>query len=171
VTGGNLSFRAPVAADAAECFDIERSAYEVEEAASLQKIAKRIADYPQGFLLLIVDGKIAGFINSGCAHQVAMSDEEFKQLIGHDPGAPNVVIMSVVVAPEFQGLGYSKRLMQEFINRMSELGKKTVHLMCKEHFVPFYEKLGFHYSGLSNSQHGGMRWHEMMMGLPQEAGK
>ena len=89
----NLVFRPPQPADVDRCFQIETSAYEGDEAATHAKIATRIAQYPQGFLLLEADGQIVGFINSGCAHDVVMSDEAFKELVGHDAAAPNVVIM------------------------------------------------------------------------------
>ncbi|PDT15553.1 GNAT family N-acetyltransferase [Rhizobium sp. J15] len=159
------TFRQAAPGDAARCFEIETSAYEGDEAATLAKIATRIAEYPQGFLILEAGGRILGFINSGCAFEVVMSDEAFKELIGHDPAAPNAVIMSVVVDPHEQGKGYSKLLMQEFIRRMSGMGKQTIHLMCKDRHVPLYEKLGYRYVRPSDSGHGGMAWHEMRMDL------
>jgi len=160
-------FRNAMPSDAARCYEIEISAYEGDEAATLEKIALRIGEYPQGFLVLEADGGIVGFINSGCAENVVMSDEDFKQLIGHDPDAENVVIMSVVVDPAFQGQGYSSLLMREFIARMEGMGKKTIHLMCKEHHVGLYEKFGYRYVKPSESDHGGMAWHEMVMDLPR----
>lgn len=93
--------------------------------ATLEKIEKRISQYAEGFLLLEADGEIAGFINSGCAHGVVMSDEAFMELVGHDPKALNVVIMSVVVDPRQQGKGYAKRLMETFSKRIQALGKET----------------------------------------------
>lgn len=158
-------FRNALPDDADRCFDIEASAYEGNEAANLAKIKKRIGMYPQGFLVLEVDGQIAGFINCGCAHNVEMSDEAFKELVGHDPDAPNVVIMSVVIDPLFQGQGLSRALMVEFVERMKQMGKRTIHLMCKEHHVPLYERFGYHYVQPSASDHGGMTWHEMSMAL------
>ena len=152
--------------DAARCYDIEISAYEGDEAATLEKISKRIALYPQGFIVLETAEGIAGFINSGCAEEVVMSDEAFKELIGHDPAAPNVVIMSVVVHPDFQGKGYAASLMNAFIRRMSQLGKQSIHLMCREQHVAMYEKFGFRYIKPSASDHGGLSWHEMVMTLP-----
>jgi len=158
-------FRTPTAADAERCYAIEIGAYEGDEAATLEKIRTRIAQYPQGFLVLENAGEIVGFINSGCAHEVVMSDEAFKELVGHDPAAPNVVIMSVVVDPAHQGKGYAKRLMEEFILRMKAAGKLTIHLMCKEQHVALYQKLGYQYVKPSPSDHGGMAWHEMVMFL------
>lgn len=158
-------FRNAKPTDAMRCCEIETDAYEGDEAATLEKISKRIEVYPDGFLTLSVEGEIVGFVNCGCAHDVEMSDEEFKDLVGHDPDAPNVVIMSVVVDPAHQGKGLSRALMVEFVWRMKRMGKSTIHLMCKEHHVPLYERFGYSYLQPSASDHGGMTWHEMSMEL------
>ena len=158
-------FRDAIPDDAARCYQIETSAYEGDEAATLEKIATRIARYPQGFLVLENADGIVGFINSGCAHEVVMSDEAFKELVGHSAEAPNVVIMSVVVDPAQQGKGHARSLMQTFVQRMKAMHKKTIHLMCKERHVPLYERMGYRYVRPSNSDHGGMVWHEMVMDL------
>jgi len=158
-------FRNAQPSDAIRCFEIETAAYEGDEAATLEKISKRIEVYPDGFLILEVEGEVVGFMNCGCAHDVEMSDEEFKELVGHDPNAPNVVIMSVVVDPAQQGNGLSRSLMVEFVGRMKKKGKSAIYLMCKEHHVPLYERFGYSYLHPSTSDHGGMTWHEMSMEL------
>ncbi|MEQ3709267.1 MAG: GNAT family N-acetyltransferase [Tateyamaria sp.] len=160
-----IEFRNAQPSDALRCFEIETAAYEGDEAATLEKISKRIEIYSQGFLILELEGMIVGFVNCGCAHEVEMSDEEFKELVGHDPDAPNVVIMSVVVDPTQQGKGLSRALMDEFVQRMRRMNKVTIHLMCKDHHVPLYEKFGYRYLQPSTSDHGGMDWHEMSMSL------
>lgn len=43
----NLQFRQPVMTDAERCYQIEVSAYEGDEAATLEKIRTRISQYPQ----------------------------------------------------------------------------------------------------------------------------
>ncbi|WP_448680343.1 GNAT family N-acetyltransferase [Pseudomonas nicosulfuronedens] len=160
------TFRTATLADTDRCFEIETTAYEGDEAATREKIATRIAQYPEGFLIMELDGEIIGFINSGCAHEVVMSDEAFKELVGHDPAAPNVVIMSVVIDPAQQGKGYATLLMRTFIEGMAGQGKRTIHLMCKDRHVPLYERFGYRYVKPSASDHGGMAWHEMVMELP-----
>ncbi|NVZ84950.1 GNAT family N-acetyltransferase [Pseudomonas yamanorum] len=160
-----LTFRNATPADATRCYEIETSAYEGDEAATLEKIATRIDLYPQGFLILEADGVVVGFINCGCADKVVMSDEAFKELVGHSADAPNVVIMSVVVDPAQQGKGYSTRLMTEFVQRMQAMGKKTLHLMCKDQHVALYTRMGYRYVQPSASDHGGMAWHEMVMDI------
>lgn len=158
-------FRYATPADTARCYAIESTAYEGDEAATREKIATRIAQYPQGFLLLERDGEILGFINAGCAWEVVMSDEAFKELVGHDPEAPNVVIMSVVVDPAYQGKGYASLLMREFVRQMRERGKEAIHLMCKTRHVDLYLRMGYRYVKPSDSDHGSMSWHEMEMAL------
>jgi N-acetylglutamate synthase-like GNAT family acetyltransferase len=160
-----LHFRQPTLEDAERCHAIEIGAYEGDEAATLEKIRTRIAQYPEGFLLLERQGEIIGLINSGCAFTVEMADEAFKELVGHDPAAPNVVIMSVVVDPAHQGQGHARRLMDAFIQRMNALHKQSIHLMCKEQHVELYRRMGYQYVQPSPSEHGGMAWHEMLMRL------
>lgn len=158
-------FRTATLADSSRCYGIEISAYEGDEAATEEKINTRIAQYPQGFLLMELDGDVIGFINSGCAYEVVMSDESFKDLVGHAAAAPNVVIMSVVIGPAQQGKGYASLMMRSFIERMQALGKQTIHLMCKERHIELYRRMGYDYVRLSASAHGGMAWHEMVMKL------
>lgn len=158
-------FRLATPSDTDRCFQIETMAYEGDEAATHAKIATRIARYPEGFLVMELDGQIAGFINSGCAHEVVMSDEAFKELVGHDAQAPNVVIMSVVLDPACQGKGYSTRLMRHFVEHMRGMGKASIHLMCKERHIDLYKHFGYRYVQPSPSDHGGMAWHEMVMVL------
>ncbi|WP_198389275.1 hypothetical protein [Roseovarius faecimaris] len=61
-------FRNARQSDAQRCFEIEIAAYEGDEAATLEKISKRIEVYPDGFLILEEQGEIVSFINCGCAH-------------------------------------------------------------------------------------------------------
>lgn len=56
-----------------------------------------------------------------------MPDDQFKELVGHDPLAPKVVIKSVVIAPEHQGKGNATVLMHEFVEQMKGTGKRTNH--------------------------------------------
>ena len=73
-------FRQATPQDAETCYQIEISAYEGDEAATLAKIRTRIAQYPQGFLILEQAGEVVGFINSGCAHSVVLMDEFVGQM-------------------------------------------------------------------------------------------
>jgi ribosomal protein S18 acetylase RimI-like enzyme len=151
--------------DVERCYEIESSAYSIEEAASKEKIRIRAEQFPQGFIVLEVEHQVIGFINSGCTDEVVMSDENFKELKGHTSLGKNLVIMSVVIDPQFQGKGYSAKLMHEFINISKTLHKEAIYLMCKEQYLKLYEKFGFEFVEESDSSHGGMKWFEMKLEL------
>ena len=168
MTFENYTIRSPQTADTECCYEIESSSYEGDEAATREKIAHRIQTYPEGFMVIETDRGIVGFINSGSTNHVVMSDESFKEMVGHDPNGRHNVIMSVVVRQDFQGHGISSILMHNYILRMRRLKKESIHLMCKDRHIGLYGKYGFTYERQSSS-HGGMSWHEMVLNLPRNS--
>ncbi len=162
---GNITIREVRSTDLERCFEIETISYSGEEAATKEKIFKRIETYPDGFVVLEQDNKVIGFINSGATHQVELSNEEFKELIGHDSDGEHIVIMSVVVHPEHQRKGFASQLMKRFTAKMKEAGKTDLYLICQTGLIDMYASHGFSYLGKSDSDHGGMSWHEMVLTL------
>ncbi len=151
--------------DLDQCYAIESTAYAGDEAASKEKIATRINTYPQGFIVMEHEGQVVGFINAGACHEVELSDEEFKELIGHDPKGKHIVIMSVAVHPQFQRKGFASKLMQTFIAHMKQLGKADIYLICQTELIEMYASFGFKYLSESDSDHGGLAWHDMVLNL------
>ena len=92
---------------------------------------------------------------------------EESERVGHDPDAPNVVIMSLVVDPLHQGQGLARALMEEFERRVSALDKSAIHLICKKDNIEVYEKLGYRYVRRSTFAHGSRTWHEMLRARPR----
>ena len=160
-----LIFRQAAPDDAKRCHEIELAGYSGDEAATLEKIKTRIHIYPEGFLVAENDQGIVGFINAGACHEVELSDENFKELIGHDPQGEHIVIMSVVVHPDFQSKGFAGLLMRRFIEDMRAMGKKDIYLICQTELIGFYEKYDFAYLRASDSDHGGLAWHDMRLSL------
>ena len=151
--------------DLTRCFEIESVAYAGEEAATKEKILTRIHGYPEGFLVLEKQNEIIGFINSGATDKVVLSDEAFKELVGHDSNGKHVVVMSVVIHPDYQGQSMTTRLMTAFIEQMKGHGKESIYLICQTQLVDMYAKYGFVHLGESDSSHGGLSWHEMSLTL------
>lgn len=151
--------------DLDRCYEIETISYGGEEAASKEKILKRIKNYAQGFLVIQNKKEIIGFINSGATNNVVLSDEEFKELIGHDDEGKCIVVMSVVIHPDYQGKGFTTPLMKAFISQMKELKKESIYLICQTELITLYKKYDFKYICESESDHGGLSWHEMVLEL------
>lgn len=149
--------------DLDRCYEIETTAYEGDEAATREKISTRIKTWPEGFLVEEYDGEVVGFINSGAGFDVVLSDEAFKELKGHHPAGPDVVIMSVAVHPHYQRRGIASRLLTCFIERMKQAGKQRILLICQTRLIDMYASHGFEYRGESDSGHGGLSWHEMVL--------
>jgi len=152
--------------DLDRCFEIESVSYSGDEAATKEKILKRIKNYPEGFIVLENGKEIIGFINSGATQKVELSDEEFKELVGHDPEGKHIVILSVVIHPDYQGKGMASKLMNSFIDKMTALGKTDIFLICQSELIDMYANYGFVNLGKSDSDHGGMSWNEMSLSLP-----
>lgn len=161
----NANIRIVNEQDLDRCFEIESVSYSGEEAATKDKILKRIKSYPEGFIVIENDREIMGFINSGATQKVELSDEEFKELIGHDPEGKHIVILSVVIHPDYQGRGMASKLMNSFIDKMKSLGKSDIFLICQTELIDMYASYGFVNLGISDSDHGGMSWNEMSLSL------
>ncbi|MDN2663060.1 GNAT family N-acetyltransferase [Psychromonas sp. 14N.309.X.WAT.B.A12] len=160
-----FTIREAKTSDLDRCYEIERAAYAGDEAATKEKILCRIQQYPQGFLVLENDREIIGFVNSGATHHVQLSDEAFKELVGHDATGKHIVVMSVVVHPNYQGKGYADTLLGAFIQKMKGINKSNIYLICQTELIHFYAKHGFIHLGESDSLHGGLSWHEMSLSL------
>ena len=160
-----LTIRNVQTSDLTRCFEIETLAYAGEEAATKEKILTRIEGYSEGFIVLENEHEIIGFVNSGATYKVVLSDEEFKELVGHDPEGQYIVVMSVVVHPDYQGQGMTTKLMTHFIDKMKVLNKRNIYLICQSELVAMYRKYGFVHIGESDSSHGGLSWHEMSLEL------
>jgi len=154
--------------DLDRCFEIESVSYSGDEAATKEKILNRIKTYPEGFIVLENDTEIIGFVNSGATQKVELSDEEFKELIGHDPEGKHIVILSVVIHPDYQGKGMASKLMNSFIDKMKALGKTDIFLICQSELIDMYARYGFVNLGKSDSDHGGMSWNEMSLSLQKK---
>lgn len=112
-----------------------------------------------------MDGKVVGILNSAATDKDDISGEELKQMIGHHRAGKNMVVFALAILPAFQKRGIARQLMARFVEAARANQKQNVLLICKQHLVAYYEKMGFQHVGLSKSTHGGAQWHEMQLAL------
>src|SRR4030067_1388631 len=158
----NIIIRHVVKGDLDACFTIE-STCSTTDAATREKIEKRIAIFPDGFLVAEANGLVVGMINSGATDKDDITEDAFKDMSDHIHNGKHIVIFSLAVLPAFQGVGISRRLMEKFIEASGDLKKEKILLMCKSGLISYYRKYGFHYAGKSKSTLGGFEWHEMYL--------
>ncbi|QGY40799.1 GNAT family N-acetyltransferase [Pseudodesulfovibrio cashew] len=161
----NCTIRTVTPEDLTACHTVEVRSFPPCEAAWTSSLENRINIYPEGFLVAEMDGRVVGQVNSGSTGKDDITDEEFKQLIGHDPDGGNIVIFSLSVLPEYRKNGVGGKLMTRFIQQARDLRKKRILLLCKADLIPYYSRFGFVDNGLSASTHGGAEWHEMALTL------
>lgn len=159
-----IQIRNATRADLDACFEIETVCYH-GHGATRARIGRRIEQYPDGFLIGVLGGKVIGFVNSGCFLQSDIRDEKLKDLEGHDPEGKHLVVFSVAVHPDHQKRGYARQLMQRFIENARSQGKDSILLVCREYLLDFYFGLGFFYRGPSALTFGGHTWLEMALSL------
>jgi ribosomal protein S18 acetylase RimI-like enzyme len=150
------------------CFTVESCCFLPSEAASREKIEKRITRFPCGFFVAESNGTVIDHINGASTDKEDISDEEFKEMVGHDDSGKNIVIFAVAVLPPYQGKGIASQLMSRFIEESKKLNKRKIMLICKSDLIAYYEKCGFVYIGKSASTHGGFEWYEMHLHLEEK---
>jgi ribosomal protein S18 acetylase RimI-like enzyme len=149
------------------CHEIETICFE-GHGASLGRIRRRIEAYPEGFIVAERregEGRIVGFVNSGAFACDDIGDECLKDLVGHDPEGPFLVVFSLVVRPEARGAGIARELLERLVETAIASDKRAVLLSCREHLLGFYGSLGFVETGVSPLRFGGHEWREMRLEL------
>lgn len=147
--------------DLAACAELEILCFEPSEAASAERIRRRAELFPQGFLVAERGGALIGMMNSAATYKTDISDERLKGMTGHDPEGENLVVFTMAIDPKFQGQGYSRPLLERYIELARLQSRKSILLICKERLIPYYKHFGFKDCGPSSSTHGGFRWHQM----------
>jgi len=160
----NINIRNANNEDLNGCHAVEAVCY-TTDAATRENIQKRLQLFPEGFLVAELNERVIGIINSASTNKDDITDEAFKDMVGHVKEGKNIVIFSLAVLPEFQGSGVSKKLMSKFIEVSKTLRKEKILLICKSRLIPYYRKYGFSYGGKSTSTLGGFEWHEMYLPL------
>lgn len=142
---------------------IEAMSFTPEEAASHERMAQRLDVYADRYMFLLVNDEPVGYIGGPLTKETKIVDEMFEDVSFHDPNADWQSIFSLAVLPEHQNRGYAYALMEAYIEKCRQDGLSGVYLTCREHLVSYYAQFGYVNEGLSQSQHGGYVWYDMIM--------
>ena len=146
---------------------IEQICFPPHEACSPASMRERIAEAPEVFLVAVdrEAGKLAGFLNGIATRERAFRDAFFTDAKLHDRLGDTVMLLGLDVLPQYRRQGLAKAIVDCYLARERERGRKKVILTCLAEKVGMYERMGFHNEGISESVWGAAQWYEMSYAL------
>lgn len=150
--------------EADQAATIEKICFPPNEACSEKDMKERTVAVPDLFLVAVDkgSGKIAGFLNGIATNEERLRDEFFTDASLHDPAGKNVMLLGLDVLPEYRGQGLARAIVEHYLKRENAKGRKEIILTCLDEKVEMYKKFGFIDKGISDSEWGGEKWHEMV---------
>lgn len=162
-----FEFRSVRTEETDEAAALEQKCFPPNEACAPQFMKERIQAAAEIFLVAVDrgNGRIAGFLNGIATEEKHLRDEVFTDASLHDPRGKNIMLTGLAVLPDYRGQGLARELVEHYVQRERQKGRKRLVLTCLEEKVEMYRKFGFQDMGLSGSVWGGEEWHEMFRDL------
>lgn len=152
--------------DVDELTAIEAECFPAAEAAERKSFEERLNYYADHFWILEDDnGKIISFVNGMVTDEEHLTDKMYENASMHNENGAWQMIFGVNTLPKYRKNGYAEAVLRRVIDDAKKQGRKGLVLTCKEKLIHFYGKLGFVDEGVSDSEHGGVVWHEMRLTL------
>ena len=137
-----MQIRKATMADLKAIAAVEAACFPAAEAAKESAFHDRLRVYPDHFWLM---------------------DAMCENADMHDTNGRWQMIFGVNTLPAYRRQGCAETLLRQAMADAKAQGRLGLVLTCKEPLVPYYAKFGFKDEGLSPSEHGGVRWHEMRL--------
>lgn len=158
-----MHIRHAVLADLQALAAIEQACFPPEEAADEEALRARLTSYAEHFWLLCDAEDILSFVDGMATDEPDLHDSMYADASLHQPDGRWQMIFGVNTLPQYQGRGHASRLLRRVIDDSRAAGRAGLVLTCKPGLLPFYGRLGFQDEGVSSSEHGGVRWHQMRL--------
>ncbi|WP_409271680.1 GNAT family N-acetyltransferase [Neobacillus sp. SCS-31] len=157
-----ISLRNVQPTDLEQLLHIENEGFSKEEAATKDAFVERIRLIPDTFIVAEKDGAILGYINGPIINQPYITDDLFEKITENPKRGGFQSVLGLAVSKQARNQGIAKILLNKMEQLVEENQREGITLTCKQDLVPFYEKYGFVNHGLSESQHGGVSWFNMV---------
>ena len=157
-----ITLRNVQATDLEQLLIIENEGFTKEEAASKEAFIERIQLIPDTFIVAEKDGKIVGYINGPIIAQKYITDDLFEKIVANPNTGGFQSVLGLAVSKKARNQGIAKILLTKMEQLVKEHNRQGITLTCREELVAFYEKYGFVNEGVSASQHGGVRWYNLV---------
>lgn len=161
-----INFRAPLITDIDKIIAIEISGFSPDEAATQEAMMQRIHLISDSFIVAVDEKNLPiGYVVGPVIQKRYLYDELFETIAVNPKTGGYQSILSLVVAPEYQGKGIAGMLLKELRQVAISRGRKGITLTCLAMLIPFYERNGYKVEGVSASQHAGKTWYDMVLDL------
>ena len=157
-----VSLRNVQTSDLEQLILIENEGFSIEEAATKEAFIERIQLIPDTFIVAEKEGEILGYINGPIIDQPYITDDLFEKIKENPKQGGYQSILGLAVAKRARNQGIAKLLIEKIEELAKVNERKGITLTCKQELVSFYEKCGFVNYGMSESQHGGVSWYNMV---------
>lgn len=154
--------------DLEEIYFVETSCFQKQFQISRDYYKLALSTYSEHFYLLFIDRVLVGFINAMPTNKKDLKDSMLKDISDYDKNGSNLMVIGLMILPEYQHHGYATRLMKRFIRVSREEGKKRIVLTCRKELIDFYEKFGYIYQGISDSVLGDEVWYQLKLDLDDD---
>ncbi len=161
----NFEFRYINKEETDQAINLEQICFPPNEACSPKNMTIRIEKAAEQFLVAVdkKTGKIAGFLNGLTTNEKKFRDEFFTDADLYNKDGDTIMILGLVVHPDYRLNGLARELVKQYSIREKERGRKEALLTCLDDRVPMYLKFGFTDKGIADSTWGGEEWHEMSL--------
>ena len=112
----------------------------------------------------LFDGdELVSFVNGMVTDRPDLTDDMYARAALHNEQGAWQMIFGVNTIPAYRKHGYAGELLKCAIEDARKHGRKGLVLTCKDHLVQYYAKFGFENEGVSESEHGGVKWNQMRL--------
>lgn len=162
----NVFFRPPKIDDIDQIMQIENAGFTADEATSKSAMMDRILTISDSFIVA-VNGKDypIGYVVGPIISKRYLSDDLFESTRPNQPFGGYQSILSLAVAPDYRNCQIGNKLLSALEEKCRLQNRKGITLTCLESLVPYYKKHGYQLEGLSESQHAGVAWYNMVLEL------
>ena len=161
----NYTFSSPRLEELDRLIEIENAGFTSDEAATPEAFRTRIATIADSF---IAARNEAGEIVGPVVGSRYITDDLFKTTVPNPATGGFQTVLSLAVHPDYRGKGISTLLLNELARVSRAAKRQAITLTCLAELVPYYEKNGYVNEGVSESQHAGEVWYNLVLPLAEK---
>ena len=149
--------------DLQQIAEVEAACFPPAEAATEDEFVQRLEYYKEHFWLMFDGDKLIAFVDGMATDQKDLTDEMYAKAQLHNESGAWQMIFGVNTIPAYRKHGYAGELIKCAIEDARKQERKGLVLTCKDHLVQYYAKFGFENEGVTESEHGGVKWNQIRL--------